>query len=86
MMHRQDWERLQQIREQLNDLVEEAANLVRISGNKFAYERAKAYWIGAMYQSLAGGRMAGCDMDETIATLEPDEEVDEDEELPPIEN
>lgn len=80
MLDQSDWERLQEIRDELKDLIEEAGNLVRMSGDRFAYERAKAYWLGYMQNAIDGKPLIPCDMDETIRSLEPGEESDEEEE------
>lgn len=76
-MDRQDWERLQQIHCEMEGLLEEAKNLVRLNADKFDYERAKAYWIANIDIALSGGRHAGCDMEETIRILTPNEEDEE---------
>lgn len=82
MLSRNDWDRLQEIRDQLDVLVEEAGRLVRRSNNQFDYHRAKAYWLGHMENAISGGSLVGCDMDETIRSLEPcdcDEEEDDED-------
>lgn len=80
-LDREDWERLQEIHAEMNDLLEEAKNLVRLSGNRFEYERATAYWIAYVDNALAGPRfpLLACTMGDTIRALEP-EETDEDDE------
>jgi len=81
MLDRSDWERLNDIRDEMNDLLEEAKNLVRLSGDKFAYDRAKAYWLGGMENYLGEGKLSsqlsGCSMEETINSLEPCDEDDD---------
>lgn len=81
MLDQSDWERLCNIREEMNDLLEEAKNLVRLSGEKFEYNRAKAYWLTGMENYLGEGawanQMSGCSMEETINSLEPCDEDDE---------
>ena len=52
MLDRTDWERLQEIHHEMSCLLEEASNLVRWSGDKFAYSRAKSYWINGMENYL----------------------------------
>jgi len=84
----EDWERLKQIREEMRDLLEEAKNLVRRSGDRHQSERANSYWIPGIDNYIAGSsRFGGCNMDDTIKALEPEDDEDqeledEDEEIP----
>lgn len=90
-MNKLDHDRLVEIQETMVDLLEEAKTLVRQSGQKHVYERAKAYWIGHIATALSeesdyiGKSM--CTMEETINELEveemDDEEVEESSDLPP---
>jgi hypothetical protein len=82
MLDFQDWERLSEIRDEMADLLEEAKQLIRRSGDKFAYERARAYWLGDMDNALYDGKSwdGTCNMEETIRALDPGEESDEDDE------
>ena len=79
MLDRTDWERLQEIHHEMSCLLEEASNLVRWSGDKFAYSRAKSYWINGMENYLHRKELAGCSMEETIEALEPAEEEDDED-------
>jgi len=54
-MNKEDVERLEDIRAEMMDLLDEAKNIIRQSGNKSVYERAKAYWIGHIDSGLGGG-------------------------------
>ncbi len=77
----QDHKRLIEIKEQMEELLEEAKNLVRMSGDKFEYERAKAYWIGYIDNALDGPKspLLMCTIGDTIQALEPEEMGDDDE-------
>lgn len=83
-LDRQDWERLNEIREEMNNLLEEAENLVRMSGDKFEMNAAKAYWLAGMENYLGEGRLSsqlsGRSMEDTIKALEPDDDMDIDDE------
>jgi len=74
-LNREEWERLEEIRNEMNDLLEQAEYLVRKSGQKFELERARAYWIAGMENYLGEGRLSsqlsGCSMEDTIKALEP---------------
>lgn len=80
MLDKADWERLQEIQEKMNDLLEEAKNLVRMSGDKQEYERAKAYWIAYIDNAIDSAKspLLPCTMGDTIAALNPGEEDEED--------
>jgi len=74
-LNREEWERLEEIRNEMNDLLEQAEYLVHKSGQKFELERARAYWIAGMENYLGEGalssRLSGCSMEDTIKALEP---------------
>jgi tetrahydromethanopterin S-methyltransferase subunit G len=83
-----DHERLKEIREEMECLLNEAEQLIRRTG--FPYERAKSYWIAHIESALMrNGRFLGASMvtmDDTIDELLPplvcpnceESEVDED--------
>lgn len=77
-----DYERLVEIQKEMQSLVEEAKNLVRMSGNRPEYDRAKAYWLTYIENALddAKSPLMMCTMGDTIRALEPEEEMDEDDE------
>lgn len=77
-----DYDRLVAIQEQMQELTEEAKNLVRMSGNKFEYERAKAYWLGYLDSALDGPKspLLMVTMGDTLAALKPEGVVEDDEE------
>ena len=79
MLDKEDWERLKEIRSEMNDLLEEAKNIVRMSGDKHEYERAKAYWLAYAENALDGPKshLLPCTMGDTINALEPEEYDDE---------
>jgi hypothetical protein len=73
-------ERLQEIRQEMMELLEEAKTIVRHS-DKHIYERAKAYWIGHIDTALGGGAYIDTydyTLEKTIDELTPDEEDEED--------
>lgn len=86
----QDWKRLEEIQDKIGDLLEEAKDLVRMSGNRFEYERAKGYWIAYIDNAIDQPKspLLPCTMGDTLVALKPqgidddedDEEYDEDEE------
>lgn len=82
-LDKEDWERLEAIRCEMQELLEEAKHLVRRSGERFEYERAKAYWIGYMDNALEDAKfpLMPCTMGDTIRALDPGEEEDEDEDI-----
>lgn len=75
-----NYDRLCEIQEQMLDLLEEADSIVRRSGNRPAYEKAKAYWLGHVEMALVkNGRYIGgsmCTMDDTIAVFEHEDDED----------
>lgn len=46
--------RLQEIRSEMCDLLQEAEDILRCHGDRHENERAKAYWIGYMHNALGG--------------------------------
>jgi len=84
----EDKKRLLEIRNNIQDLTQEIKNLLRLSGNKFAYERASAYWLGHLDNVVQGISKHDSCMNETLSELginpelEPDDlrEDEEDEE------
>lgn len=45
-------DRLTEIKEEIGMLLDEAERLVRHSGNRMAYDRAKSYWLAHMVMAL----------------------------------
>ena len=78
-----DFERLQQIRSDMIDLLDEAKTILRQSASKHAYERAKAYWIGHIDTGLGGGSYVDTydhTFEKTLNELEYEVEGEDDEE------
>jgi len=75
---RENFKRLKEIKSTMEDLIEEAGNIVRCSGDKHEYERAKAYWIGHIEGALNNINPYDTTMAQTIKALNPGEEEDED--------
>lgn len=69
-------QRLQEIKEQFQELLQEAKSIVRANVTGFAYERAKAYWINPIKTCLEAQGMGQGSMEETIGILEMDEEIE----------
>lgn len=73
---RDDWDRLKEIQEQMQDLLSEAKEIIR-RGPKWNYDRAKSYWLAHVEMGLSNEHSylgsAGCSMDDTINELEPPE-------------
>jgi len=79
-MLRSDLERLKEIREEMNSLLDEATQLLKKSATSIAYQRAASYWLAQVrielnieHDYLARSM---CCMEDTINDLE--EEVEED--------
>lgn len=86
MMDKADHDRLKEIRLEMMDLLEEAKDLIRQSGDKHTFERAKAYWIGHIDTGLGGGDYVDFNdytMQKTINELDPgdDDNYDDEDEL-----
>jgi hypothetical protein len=85
MVDQEDIDRLKKIKTEMQDLAFEALEIVRHSGNKFEYDRAKAYWYAQIVMALSsdhdyiGSSMAT--LEEAIDSLqeEADEESDEED-------
>lgn len=91
MITQEDIDRLREINEEMFDLLEESQNLIRRSGCKFEYERARAYWIGHIDSALGGRNFLPdrATMKETIDSIEatlPSDDGSEDEEEDSEEN
>lgn len=82
MVTQEDIDRLNEIRNSMMDLLEEARNLVRCSGSKHEYERAKAYWIGHIDAALGVGNYMDlpCNLFTTIGAIEATLPSEDDEE------
>ena len=75
----EDYDRLVEIQEEMNNLLGEAEQIVR-RGPQHIFDRANAYWIPHIESAISekNSRMIMCSMGDTIDELEPCEE-DEDE-------
>jgi hypothetical protein len=84
MFQQEDIDRLSEIKTEMQDLIHEALEIVRSSGNKFEYDRAKAYWYAQIVMALSddhdylGGSMAT--MEGAIKNLQEDKDEEDDEE------
>lgn len=52
-INREDWERLKEIRQEILNLTNEAADIVR-RADRNEYERSRAYWIGHVHCAMGG--------------------------------
>lgn len=61
----QDVKRFEEIIKEMEDLLEDAKNIMRRNADSFHNDRANAYWIGSIDNALSatGGN---CDMLETL--------------------
>lgn len=89
MLDKEDYDRLVDIRVEMMDLLEEAKNIIRMSGNRSVYERAKSYWIGHVDAGLGEGNYVDTyeyTMAKTIAELDPvpEEELEEEWDDAPV--
>ena len=76
-------DRLREIHQEMNDLLEEAKNIVRQNGSSFEYDRAKAYWIGWIDNALNKNNPYDTTMLDSIKAIEhteSDSEEDEEDE------
>lgn len=67
----QEWDRLQEIQEEMQELREEAKHIVLRSENYLAYERARAYWLSYLENALdeANSSLMPCTMGDTLLAL-----------------
>lgn len=63
-------ERLKEIKEEFENLLSEAKNIVRENATAFQYERAKAYWIGPIECALESQGNGQGSLEETINDLD----------------
>lgn len=81
-------ERILEITEEMQDLLQEAMNLVRENGTDLDWARARSYWYGHIQIALGGDHgylgSSMCSMTDTAEELmeeeEPEEEEDGDDE------
>lgn len=76
-MHKKDYDRLQEIYSEMNNLLEDAKNIIH-KADAHVYERAKAYWINQIDLSLSNGAH-DCTMENSIKELEKSVEKESDE-------
>ncbi len=80
-MNYRDHNRLIAIQEEMLDLLNEAKSLIKHEG--LAYDRAKAYWIGAVEMGLTNDHSylgsAGVSMQDTIEETHPEDEEEDGE-------
>jgi len=77
-------ERILEISEEMQDLLQEAMDLVRSEGTNLDWERARSYWYGHIQIALGGdhgylGRSM-CSMTDTAEELMAEDEEPEEEE------
>ncbi len=71
-MTNENYERLQEIREEMEQLLNESKQIIVYEGDN--YERAKTYWINDIENAL-WGCYNPCSMDKTIFDVEPEEDL-----------
>jgi hypothetical protein len=80
----EDSEHLQEIRDKIEDLANQALCIVRQSGNKTEYERAKSYWYAHIICAITkDSNYLGSSMftlEDAISALDTDEEEEEENE------
>lgn len=79
-MRQDDINRMQEIRDEIEELAGEALRILRANGEKFAVERAKAYWYGHIMGALGDTDYIDCmaTMQQTIDGMSSeDDEVSE---------
>lgn len=72
-------DRLKEIKEEMEVLLNEAKEIVQTECRKFTYSRAKAYWIGAIENAIGSPLNGEATIDEAISELE-DKEAESDDE------
>jgi hypothetical protein len=73
-------DRLKEIKEEMEGLLNEAKHIVQTECRKFTYTRAKAYWIGAIENAIGSPLNGEATIDEAISELEDKEADNEGEE------
>lgn len=73
-------ERLQEIKEEFENLLDEAKRIVQLCATKHEYERAKAYWINPIEWALENQRGGQGSMEETIESINARENETEEQE------
>lgn len=69
--------RLLDIKDKIKELLDEAKYLVKTEASKYAYERAKAYWINTIDNCLDSSPLMPCTMEDTANALPDEDEEDE---------
>jgi hypothetical protein len=77
----EDYNRLEDIKCEFENLLEEAKNILRQDAPNHINARARAYWIGQIEGALCGNSM--CNMEDTLRELEHCIEDEEEEETSP---
>lgn len=64
-------DRLEEIRDEMLNLLEEAIDIVKSNANRSTYDRAKSYWYAHIEGNLSGGKYNGSmtNIDETIEEM-----------------
>lgn len=71
-------ERMEEIREEIECLNNEALDIVKTELTRFDVERSKAYWYGYIDNAIAGETcLCACPIQEIIEKLEDKEDEDE---------
>lgn len=72
--------RLQEIKDEMEALIEEAKFIIRLECSRHTYDRAKAYWLTSMEHALNPLYAHDASINEAISELEDKEQDEEDEE------
>lgn len=79
-MTRKNHDRLVEIRGEMLELLREAGGIIRCDGGSGAWNRAQAYWYGAIQMDLTTEHdyvgSAGCSFEDTIKSLDVEEECE----------
>jgi hypothetical protein len=71
---------LQEIKDEMESLIQEAKGLVARHGTRHDKDRAQSYWITPIENALSASFCGEGNMQETIDNLEPDFQEDEESE------
>lgn len=64
--NRQDVARFEAIISEMENLLEDAKNIMRRNADSFHNDRASAYWVGSIENALSAPVAGNCDMLETL--------------------
>ena len=82
-MKQSEIDRLNEIKDQMQSLMDEVDSIMRFNSPRHVYERAKAYWLGHIFSALDDANSflpLPETMEQTIGNLEAEEDEDDEDE------